>query len=79
MGAKEPGFSYDLTPSPISEKQLIELEISEIEKQADIADLKPEKEVETVQPLGHCPYSIDTLWKIFDWAWLSVRIENFIN
>jgi len=71
LGTKEPGFSFDLTPNPISEKQLIELEISEIEKQADIADLKPEKEVEQVQPLGHCPYSIDTLWKIFDWAWLS--------
>jgi len=71
LGAKEHGFTFDLTPNPLSEKQMIEIEMAEIEKQHEIAEIKPEKEVEKEQELGHCPFTIDILWKIFDWSWLS--------
>ena len=54
---------------------MVDLEISEIEKQAEQIDLKPEKEVERDEPLGHCPYTIETLWKIFDWSWLTVMLK----
>lgn len=53
---------------------MIELEVNEIEKQPDLVEFKPEKEAEKEEPLGHCPFTIDTLWKIFDWTWLSVSI-----
>ena len=50
--------------------------MSEIEKQHEIAEMKQEKEVEKEQELGHCPFTIDVLWKIFDWSWLNVSFTN---
>lgn len=88
LGSKEHGFTYEFMPNVMSDvtrikiqkslifiqQEMLELEVNEIKKQPDLVEFKPDKEVEKEEPLGHCPFTIDTLWKDFDWTWLSVSI-----